>query len=90
MQITYLREPTTPPHNREFESALAAFRCGDPNPLRLYLDLPLKHECEDCGGEHELIGHTNSLVCKDCAEHRNRELEQFLDRVESKTWLVTP
>ena len=65
--------------SREFESCMAALRCGDSNPLRQYLELPLKGECEDCGDDHELVGHYFSLVCKTCADARNSELEAFID-----------
>ena len=62
-----------------FGSAMTALRCGDANPLRLYLGLPLQGECEDCEQSRVLVESFNALCCKDCAMLRRMELESFLD-----------
>lgn len=72
-----------PSSSREFESAMAALRCNDPNPMRQYLDIPLKHECEDCGEDRELVGHGKSLVCEACNVIRNVFLGSCYDDCES-------
>lgn len=67
------------PVSKEFESAWAAFQHNDPNPIRQYLGLPLKHPCEDCDTEEMLIGHGKSLVCLACAAERDAFLEDVYD-----------
>lgn len=61
----------------EFDSALAAFRCGDFNPIRLYLGLPLKTPCDDCGEETTGRPHGKEVLCVSCFVDR----ESFLDQV---------
>lgn len=78
--IFYLDYPSEQPQvSREFESALAAFRCGDPNPMRKYLNLPLQGVCEDCGEEAVVASHDYfALICRPCAEIRDAEIESLL------------
>jgi len=66
--------PVTKPHNRAFETAIHAFRLGDANPLRLYLDLPLKGLCDDCMEESVMVPHGKDLLCPDCCDARDKFL----------------
>ena len=59
---------------REFQTVLAAFHCGDANPMRQYLELPLQIPCDDCGNDSLFIPHGKSLLCADCFVDR----ENFL------------
>lgn len=79
MNIVYDRilMPAGESSSREFESALAAYTHDDMNPLRQYLGLPIQHECEDCGQEHELVGHGKSLVCLACYAERDAFLNDI-------------
>ena len=62
----------------DFRSCLAAYRCGDSNPLRNFLGLDLKGECEDCGEEHRQFGHGKSLVCLRCWIEREKFLAEVI------------
>lgn len=72
--ITVTREAS-----REFESALAAFRCDDPNPMRQHLGLPLKVFCDDCGRESVPCSWGRELLCYECTEGRHQELRARYD-----------
>lgn len=64
--------------SRAFESALAAFRCGDANPMRQYLALPLKQECQDCGRECITTPWDNrELLCGDCFMDRHDTINAY-------------
>jgi hypothetical protein len=60
----------SPGVSREFESAHAAMLHDDPNPMRQHLGMPLKHACEDCESEQELVPHGKSLICLACYAER--------------------
>ncbi|HLC34552.1 MAG TPA: hypothetical protein VJJ70_06100 [Anaerolineales bacterium] len=66
----------TSPVSREFESALAAFRCGDPNPLRQYYGLPTRVPCADCGRETVPVVFDHDLLCRLCDYWRREELNE--------------
>ena len=63
----------------DFDQAIAAFRCGDSTPIRAYLELPIKHECEDCGDEAVLHPHSaKSLICIRCWIEREKFLSEVI------------
>ena len=71
----YAPEPKQP--TREFQTALAAFHCGDANPMRQYLELPLQVPCDDCGADSLFIAHGKSLLCSDCFVDREAFLHDI-------------
>ena len=77
MYQEYAPEPKQP--TREFQTALAAFHCGDANPMRQYLGLPLQVPCDDCDTDAPFIPHGKSLLCADCFVDR----ESFLSDLYS-------
>lgn len=71
-----------PSSSREFDTAMAAMRCNDPNPMRQYLGLPLMGPCEDCDREQPLFGHGKSLICLACYAERDAFLNDvYRDQV---------
>ena len=61
------------------ESALAAFRHGDNQPLCQALGMfPLPGDCEDCGRNTVLKPHGKSVVCDECYQDRETFLNEVL------------
>ena len=81
MEIHYIDQPPIDDGNttREFQSALAAFRCGDANPMRLFLGLELKIPCDDCGDEHVCFPWDKHLICEECHTERHVSLCEWMD-----------